>query len=89
MMRCEICEAGEEETLEHFVKECEALEGVRRKFGVEGLPIETLLLFEGGEEEEAEKYKEYIEHLWSERRRRRGLQRVGGQQELGADRRRE
>ena len=44
-VECPICGAGEE-TLAHFVTECEALEGVRRRFGVgRGDPLEEVLLF--------------------------------------------
>ena len=47
-VECPICGAGEE-TVAHFVTECEALDGVRRRFGVgRGDPLEEVLLF-GGE----------------------------------------
>ena len=44
-VECPICGAGEE-TLAHFVTGCEALDGVRRRFGVgRGDPLEEVLLF--------------------------------------------
>ena len=42
-VECPICGAGEE-TLAHFVTECEAMDGVRRRFGVRrGDPLEEVL----------------------------------------------
>ena len=46
-VECPICGAGEK-TAAHFVTECEALDGVRRRFGVgRGNPLEEVLLFGG------------------------------------------
>ena len=69
-VECPICETGEE-TLAHFVTECEALDGVRRRFGVErGDPLEEVLLFGGRTGEEVERTKKMLEEMYESRRKK-------------------
>ena len=69
-VECPICGAGEE-TLAHFVTECEALEGVRRRFGVErGDPLEEVLIFWGRTGEEVERTTKMLEEMYGARRRK-------------------
>ena len=41
--KCEMCEEPDVETLEHFLIEFYALEEVRSRTGVEGVPVEEVL----------------------------------------------
>ena len=60
-----------EETLAHFVIECEALDGVRRRFGVgRGDPLEEVLLFGGRAEEEVERTTKILEEMYGARRKK-------------------
>ena len=69
-VECPICGAGEE-TLGHFVTECEALDGVRRRFGVmRGDPLEKVLLFEGRVGEEVERTTKMLEEMYGARRKK-------------------
>ena len=67
-VRCELCDTGNEESLDHFLKECNAMRQIREKFEANELEISKILGFEG-ENEEIEKYKEYILGLWNRRRK--------------------
>ena len=69
-VECPICGAGEE-TLAHFVTECEALDGVRRRFGVgHGDPLEEVLLFGGGAGEEVERTTKMLDEMYGARRKK-------------------
>ena len=66
---CPICGAGEE-TLAHFVTECEALDGVRRRFGVgRGDPLEEVLLFGRRTGEEVERTTKMLKEMYGARRK--------------------
>ena len=68
-MECPICGAREE-TLAHFVTECEALDGVRRRFGVgRGDPLEEVLLFGGRTGEEVERTTKMLEMYGARRKK--------------------
>ena len=45
---CRLCEAEEEETLDHFLTRCAGLLEVRLEYGVEGMALSVLLMFEEG-----------------------------------------
>ena len=69
-VECPICGAGEE-TLAHFVTECEALDGVRRRFCVErGDSLEEVLLFGGRTGEEVERSTKMLEEMYGARRKK-------------------
>ena len=69
-VECPICGAGEE-TLAHFVTECEALDGVRRRFGLgRGDPLEEVLLFGGRTGEEVERTTKMLEEMYGARRKK-------------------
>ena len=69
-VECPICGAGEE-TLAHFVTECEELDGVRKRFGVgRGDPLEEVLLFGGRTGEEVERTTEMLEEMYGSRRKK-------------------
>ena len=69
-MEATLCGAGEE-TLAHFVAECEALEGVRRRFGVgRGDPLEEVLPFGGRTGEEVERTTKMLEEMYGARRKK-------------------
>ena len=68
-VECPICGAGEE-TLAHFVTECEALDGVRRRFGVgRGDLLEEVLLFGERTGEEVERTTKMLEEMYGARRK--------------------
>ena len=63
-VECDMC--GEpEETLEHFIGVCKALEEVREQHGVQGVAVEEVLLLTGGRSVNG--MKRYIKELWSRR----------------------
>ena len=69
-VECPICGAGEK-TLAHFVTECEALDGVRRRFGVgRGDPLEEGLLFGRRTGEEVERTTKMLEEMYGARRKK-------------------
>ena len=69
-MACPICRAGEE-TLAHFDTECEALDGVRRRFGVgRGDRLEEVLLFGGRMGEVVERTMKMLEEMYGARRKK-------------------
>ena len=69
-MECPICGAGEE-TVAHFVTECEALDGVRRRFVVwRGDPLEEVLLFGGRTGEEVERTTKMLDEIYGARRKK-------------------
>ena len=69
-VECPICGAGEE-TMAHFVMQCEALDGVRRRFGVgRGDPLEEVLLFGGRTGEEVERTTKMLEEMYGARRKK-------------------
>ena len=69
-VECPICGAGEE-TVAHFVTECEALDGVRRRFGVgRGDPLEEVLLIGGRMGEEVERTTKMLEEMYGARRKK-------------------
>ena len=69
-VECPICGAGED-TLAHFVTECEALDGVRRRFAVgRGDPLEEVLLFGGRTGEEVERTTKMLEEMYGARRKK-------------------
>ena len=69
-VECPICGAGEE-TLAHFVTECEALEGVRRRYGVgRGDPLKEVLLLGGRAGEEVERTTKMLEEMYGARRKK-------------------
>ena len=69
-VECPICGAGEDRVA-HFVTECEALDGVRRKFGVgRGDPLEKVLLFGGRTGEEVERTTKMLEEMYRARRKK-------------------
>ena len=55
-VRCSMC-GGEEETLEHFLEECEVLHGVRVRCGL--LEVRDVLSFGGGSWGDVREYLEY------------------------------
>lgn len=61
---CGLC-GVEEETLEHFLKRCYRLEGVRREFHVDDRGVEEILLLRG--EIDPEICKNYIRKAWRKR----------------------
>ena len=65
---CSLCEAGAEETLRHFLKECRGLGGIREIHGVrEEDEIKELLLFCNWDKKKIRERKKYLEDLWRER----------------------
>ena len=69
-VECPICGAGEE-TVAYFVTECEALDGVRRRFGVgRGDTLEEVLLFGGRTGEEVERTAKMLEEMYGARRKK-------------------
>ena len=63
-VECEMC--GEpEETLDHFISECKALEEVREQHGLWGVAVEEVLLLTGGSSVNG--MKRYLKELWSKR----------------------
>ena len=69
-VECPICGAGEE-TVAHFVTECKALDGVRRRFGVgRGDPLEVVLLFGGRTGDEVERTTKMLEEMYGARRKK-------------------
>ena len=66
---CPMC--GEpEETLQHFLMECIVLENVRIEYNVNNVDIKDLLLFSDINENTVKKVKEYINSIWTLRKRR-------------------
>lgn len=61
---CKCCNEGEE-TLEHFLIECAALEQIRIKHEMVGVGPAEILMFAGSRD--AEEGKEYIEEMWKKR----------------------
>lgn len=49
-VRCELCDTGSEESLEHFLKGYSAMRQIREKFKVDGLQISKILAFEENED---------------------------------------
>ena len=65
---CTICRE-EEETLLHFIRDCKALEGIRRENqAVSTKPINQILLFDKVTSSNARVHRKYIEKLWIRRR---------------------
>ena len=65
---CVLCGA-DEETIEHFVLQCESLAEVRVRNGVTaGDTLQKVLLFEGGLGEEALSRREFLSDLWRVRK---------------------
>ena len=62
---CQLSRTGKEESLEHFLIQCRALEDIRIHFGLQDPQLSKILLFE--EDGEIEKYKELIKCLWKKR----------------------
>ena len=68
-VECNMCGGGVE-TLEHFLLECERLEGVRERFGTgEVLDLKKLLLFDKATKDETAQYMRLVLELWMERER--------------------
>ena len=65
---CDLCGGSEVETLEHFLLDCVSLEEVRRGRGMQGVPVEEVLLFEVGEETCVGDLRSYIGELWRRRK---------------------
>ena len=62
--KCELCGTGEEETLDHFIRNCDALKEIRNEFETEGVQMSKLLLFEDQKNQEnIEKYQDFIHSL--------------------------
>ena len=68
--KCEICNSGEEETLEHFLVKCGGLDDVRGKYGVRDRKVEELLMF--SDALEVGLAKRFIGDLWRTRKLRIG-----------------
>ena len=67
VVSCELC-GGEEETLEHFLVSCPALQQVREGSGYEGLEMEDLLFrLDRCSTEEVRRRREYLGRMWSAR----------------------
>ena len=62
---CPVCNIGIEETLQHFVTGCAALEDLRIVYGVNMCSIQQILLLETGCE--AENVKKYLGDIWKRR----------------------
>ena len=72
--KCDICQQGESETLQHFLLHCEGLKDIRRKYTItENTTLEKVLLFQPTSEEDIEKYSLYVEELWTARKRKTDL----------------
>lgn len=66
-VECQLCGGLVEETLDHFIKECSALEAVRVQHGMHDKSVEEVLLFNGFLT--AEESKAYLLDIWRERER--------------------
>ena len=65
---CPVCDLDAEETLNHFLKECRGLCGIRESRVVKNEDnIEELLLFCDRDKRKIEKRKKYIEDQFRER----------------------
>ena len=53
------------ETLEHFLLDCVSLKEVRRRRGMQGVPVEEVLLFEMVEGTCVGDLRSYIGELWT------------------------
>ena len=63
---CRLCGSGEEETLDHFLVECETLREMRESHGMRGRSVEEILLFCG--DCEVEKTKAFLVDAWRRRK---------------------
>ena len=62
---CEMCDGGEE-TLDHFVVECPALQEIRERHGMSGRRIEEVLQFDG--DCEVDDTKSFLVEAWRKRK---------------------
>ena len=61
-LQCAMCDGGEEETLEHFLVECEGLRDVRRRWGIS--TVAEVMDFGG----DGNRSKAFLEDAWECRR---------------------
>ena len=64
-VQCKLCRDGTEETQEHFFLYCKKLEGIRRKYCMEGIGLQDILMFSS--ELEANTCKRFIGAMWKGR----------------------
>ena len=66
--KCDLCGGFEVETLEHFLLDCVSLGEVRRRRGMQGIPVEEVLLFEVWDGRCISDFRNYIGELWNWRK---------------------
>ena len=67
-MECPLCGEREEETLDHFLRQCSGLRHIRARHGVrEEDELVEMLLFSNQSTMKIEKWRKYLEESWRER----------------------
>ena len=67
-MQHPLCGEWEEETLDHFLRQCNGLRHIRARHGVRKEDeLEEMLLFSNQSATKIEKWRKYLEESWRER----------------------
>ena len=66
-MEWALCDEQEEETLDHFLRQCGGLRHIRARHGVGEEDELVQMLFNNPSKRNTDKWRKYMEELWRER----------------------